>query len=101
MLRKDEATNREGNRKRIEKSLHSVSPEDLKLDDLWYLRLRSRDGLQLRDTHYVKYIQVGVDGENVEVPLDIVDIKRPEVPSALDPLSCEWGRMFDRLGAQS
>jgi len=101
MLRKDEATNREGNRKRIEKSLHSVSPEDLKFDDLWYLRLRSREGLQLRDTHYVRNIQVGVDGETVEVPLDLVDIKRPEVLAALDPLSCEWGRMFDRLGAQS
>lgn len=101
MLRKDEATNREGNRKRIEKSLHSVSPEDLKFDDLWYLRLRSREGLQLRDTHYVRNIQVGIDGETVEVPLDIVDIKRPEVRAALDPLSCEWGRMFDRLGAQS
>lgn len=101
MLRKDEATNREGNQKRIEKALHSVSPEDLKFDDLWYLRLRSREGLQLRDTHYVKNIRVGLDDAEVEVPLDIVDIKQPEVPVALDPLSCEWGRMFDRLGAQS
>jgi lipopolysaccharide transport system ATP-binding protein len=98
MLRKDEASNREGNKARIEKMLHSVSPEDLKSDDLWCLRIRPKESLHLTDTHYIKAIVVEIDGQKIEVPLDIVDVRMPTVSAALDTLSCEWGRPFERLG---
>ncbi|MBP2434202.1 ABC transporter ATP-binding protein [Bradyrhizobium elkanii] len=98
MLRKDEATNREGNKARIAKQLHSMSPEDLKLEDLWCLRIRPKATLHLSQAHYVTNIKVGVDDQVLNVPLDIADIRQPDVPAALDTLSCEWGRMFERVG---
>ncbi|MCG2643562.1 MULTISPECIES: ABC transporter ATP-binding protein [Bradyrhizobium] len=101
MLRKDEAANREGNKARIEKSLHLVSPEDLKVDDLWCIRVRPMNDLHLSQTHYIKDIGVAIDGAKFDVPLEILDIRRPDVAAALDTLSCEWGRMFDRLGEPS
>src|SRR5262249_1206844 len=95
-IRRDEETLREGNKRRLEARINLVAPEDIVENDLWRFRVRPTKEPRVTGTHYVKNISVEISGTTLPMPLEQTDIRRDEVPTALDLLSCEWGRLYHR-----
>lgn len=100
MLRQDEATTREGNRKRLEKQISYVSADDLEDTSIWRLRIRPAHGGRFTDTHYVKDILIEVDGETSQIPLETKGRSVDGGSAFLDTQSCEWGRIIERSGVE-
>jgi lipopolysaccharide transport system ATP-binding protein len=100
ILRQQDETLREGNRRRLKAQEHLVTPDDIGADDQLRLRIGpASDSPQVTETHYIRNISAIIDRRRVEVPLEATDIRRDDSPAALDLHSCEWGRIFDRRGS--
>jgi lipopolysaccharide transport system ATP-binding protein len=97
-IRKDEETNRAGNKARLAHLQHTVSPEDVTDEDSWAIRIRPKGGIRFTDTHYVRQIEASVDDVVAPVPLAALDMREMDVVASIDDRSSEWGRMFERRG---
>ena len=99
ILRQQDETLREGNRRRLLEQHRLVTPDDIGEGALLRLRIRPEgEDPRITQTHYIHRMAVEIGEAAVEVPLEIADIRRDEVRAALDLYSCEWGRIFDRQG---
>jgi lipopolysaccharide transport system ATP-binding protein len=91
----DEAV-REGNRERRTFLLRNVLPLEFERRDVWRLRFNGANG-RLQETHYVRSIEVSVDGTPVAIPLEFAELSDDQ-PATLDVLHSEWGRLHERRG---
>lgn len=99
ILRQQDETLREGNRRRLQAQHRLVTPDDIGDGAMLRLRIRPEgEDPRITQTHYLRRLAIKIADDDIEVPLEIADIRRDEVRGALDLYSCEWGRIFDRQG---
>jgi lipopolysaccharide transport system ATP-binding protein len=91
---------RAGNAARSSLLANTVTPEEVGRPDVWRLRLTGEGG-RLRDTHYVRRLEMDVGGQRHTIPLEFADVDDPEVEVCLDTPSSEWGRLHERHGHAS
>jgi lipopolysaccharide transport system ATP-binding protein len=91
---------REGNAVRRASYANKVLPAELGRPDVRRVRLTGPTG-RIVDTHYIRRVDVEFANEQIEVPLDLVDIDDADVTAALDIAASEWGRPHDRQGHES
>jgi hypothetical protein len=101
MLRQQDETLREGNRRRRDATRAMLASEDIDSAELIRLRIRAEsDDPRVTETHYIRGVNVAIDDVSVNIPLSAVDLRHVEIQAALDLESCEWGRLFDRQGTE-
>lgn len=99
ILRQQDETLREGNRRRLQAQHRLVTPDDIGDGGLLRLRIRPEgEDPRITQTHYLRRLTIRIGDAVTEVPLETADVRRDEVDGALDLYSCEWGRIFDRQG---
>jgi lipopolysaccharide transport system ATP-binding protein len=101
VLRQQDESMREGNRRRLAAQHRIVTPEEIGEEGLFRLRIRPvRDDPRITETHYVRNIVVSIGQDRFEVPIGVVDIRRDDTRASLDLHSCEWGRISERHGIE-
>jgi lipopolysaccharide transport system ATP-binding protein len=95
----DEKT-RTGNRERRERLVDLVAPEEFSSRELVRFRLTG-DARGVHQQHYVRRVAVEIEGDTIEVPLELTDIDEPGVEATLDVLRSEWGRPHTRRGSEA
>jgi len=99
ILPQQDETLREGNRRRLQAQHRLVTPDDIGDGAMLRLRIRPEgEDPRITQTHYLRRLAIKIADDDIEVPLEIADIRRDEVRGSLDLYSCEWGRIFDRHG---
>ncbi|MDA7946900.1 MAG: ABC transporter ATP-binding protein [Hyphomicrobiaceae bacterium] len=102
MMRQQDETLREGNRRRREAMRGKLLFEDIDEADLMRIRIRAKNkNPRITETHYVHDIAIEVDDRKIEVPLGMVDLREEGIEASLDLESCEWGRLYDLEGRRS
>lgn len=80
---------------------NSVNPEELMSPGRLRFRLLPDKAGGFISTHFVRTIRIKFVGdaeEVIELPLDTVDIEKPETQAALDVVYSEWGRLHEQSG---
>jgi lipopolysaccharide transport system ATP-binding protein len=94
-------TQREGHKGQTELKGRASDLDAALQEGVQRFRLVPKVGEDFHGTHYVRSIRVGEGGasEHLNVPLEIIDIHRDESSAALDIVSSEWGRLYERRGS--
>lgn len=95
--RQEDDVLRSGNQARRERLANVVRTDDLERRDLVRLRLIGPNG-RVADTHYVRRIDVDLNGTTGDVTLEFASVDDADVMGCLDLLNSEWARPHDRRG---
>ncbi|MCM2284766.1 MAG: ABC transporter ATP-binding protein [Desulfobacula sp.] len=99
--KKRDASERIGNREKQKNiRIGSVAPGSFDSPGLQRLRIVPEDSeKEFSDIHYIRNIQLDLDdNEQIKVPMEFCTLS-VEQPSCLDVLGSEWGRFYNRHGA--
>lgn len=100
--RSEDEKTRRSHVERSEARRKTVNLDDLVDESMVRFRLVPRDGANFSDAHFVRSIRIaGLTPEPFAVPLEMVDVTRKEHVATLDVLASEWGRIYERAGAET
>jgi lipopolysaccharide transport system ATP-binding protein len=91
---------RAGNQARRARVSHLVREDELDRTDVARVRLMGPNG-RVTDTHYVRRIELELNGSREDVTLEFASIDDPGVIGCLDLIHSEWARPHNRRGSES
>jgi lipopolysaccharide transport system ATP-binding protein len=98
--RQEDDVVRAGNQEKRVRLAHFVRADELDRTDVARIRLTGPQG-RVTDTHYVRWIELELNGSKQDVTLEFASIDDPGVIGCLDLIHSEWARPHSRRGSEA